>query len=112
LFFFFVWKFFFFDEILASNDLPDENPRKIELIHNQNQTIKPIKQDPIEPQRIARPDTPDSGKFKPWLNKFFRIIYLLGCEIDEKCSDDAIPYKIISGDGIEKYPIICFNNKL
>ncbi|CAF3425490.1 unnamed protein product [Rotaria socialis] len=34
------------------------------------------------------------------------------CEIDEKCADDAIPYKIVSGDGIEKYPIICFNNKL
>jgi hypothetical protein len=64
VFFFRLKIFFFFDEILASNDLPDENPRKIELIHNQNQTIKPIKQDPIEPQRIPRPDTPDSGKFK------------------------------------------------
>ena len=36
----------------------------------------------------------------------------LGCEIDEKCSDDSIPYKVVSGDGIDKYPIICFNNKL
>jgi hypothetical protein len=38
--------------------------------------------------------------------------FFLGCEIDEKCSDEAIPYKVVSGDGIEKYPIICFNNKL
>jgi len=103
---------FFFDGILASNDLPDGNRHTVKLNHNQNQTVKPIKQDPVEPPRIPRPPTPDSGKSKFRLNKFFSIIYLLGCEIDEKCSDDAIQYKIISGDGIEKYPIICFNNKL
>jgi hypothetical protein len=45
-------------------------------------------------------------------NKIISIYSFSGCEIEEKCSDDAIPYKIISGDGVEKYPIICFNNKL
>ncbi|CAF4241194.1 unnamed protein product, partial [Adineta steineri] len=74
---------------------PHENSHKVELVHNQNHTIKPLKPDQIEPQRIQRPAAPDAG-----------------CEIDEKCSDDAIPYKVVSGDGIEKYPIICFNNKL
>ncbi|CAF3774801.1 unnamed protein product [Adineta steineri] len=78
-----------------STDQPHENSHKVELVHNQNHTIKPLKPDQIEPQRIQRPAAPDAG-----------------CEIDEKCSDDAIPYKVVSGDGIEKYPIICFNNKL
>ncbi|CAF1035789.1 unnamed protein product [Rotaria sp. Silwood1] len=78
-----------------SDELPNEGPPKIELTHNQNQTIKYNKPNLIERQRIQRPPIPDAG-----------------CEIDEKCSDDAIPYKIISGDGVEKYPVICFNNKL
>ncbi|CAF3535907.1 unnamed protein product [Rotaria sordida] len=79
----------------SSDVLPNGTPSKIELTPNQNQTIKSKKQNPIERQRLLRPPIPDAG-----------------CEIDEKCSDDAIPYKIISGDGVEKYPIICFNNKL
>lgn len=50
---------------------------------------------------------------KKFIFIFINYLFIyLGCEIEEKCSDDAIPYKIISGDGIEKYPIICFNNKL
>ncbi|CAF2618163.1 unnamed protein product [Rotaria sp. Silwood2] len=78
-----------------SDESPDGIPSKIELVPNQNQTIISNQQKPIDRQRILRPAIPDAG-----------------CEIDEKCSDDAIPYKIISGDGVEKYPIICFNNKL
>lgn len=37
---------------------------------------------------------------------------ILGCEIDEKCSSGSIPYKVISGEGTQKLPMICFNNKL
>lgn len=40
------------------------------------------------------------------------VFDFLGCEIVETCSDDSIPYKVVSGDGLEKYPTICFNNKL
>lgn len=40
------------------------------------------------------------------------MFFLLECEIDEKCSDDSIPYKASSGEGTEKHPFICFNNKL
>ncbi|CAF3530075.1 unnamed protein product [Rotaria socialis] len=75
-----------------SNEAPTGSISKLETVHNQNQTVK---QNSIDRQRIQRPSIPDAG-----------------CEIDEKCADDAIPYKIVSGDGIEKYPIICFNNKL
>ncbi|CAF1025896.1 unnamed protein product [Adineta ricciae] len=35
-----------------------------------------------------------------------------GCEINEKCSRDSFAFKITSGDGLNKYPSICFNNKL
>ncbi|CAF1137046.1 unnamed protein product [Didymodactylos carnosus] len=35
-----------------------------------------------------------------------------GCEIEYKCRNNEIPYKAISGDGMDKYPIICFDNKL
>jgi hypothetical protein len=48
--------------ILASNDLPNENPTKIEIVQKQNHTVNPIKKDPPEPQRIQRPPTPDAGK--------------------------------------------------
>lgn len=34
------------------------------------------------------------------------------CQIDEKCTGEQVPYKIISGDGMDKYPMICFNGKL
>ncbi|UJR23354.1 hypothetical protein I4U23_026366 [Adineta vaga] len=78
-----------------SNESSNDHPSQVELVYNQNQTLKPTKNEPAEPQRITRPAVPDAG-----------------CEIDEKCSDDSIPYKVVSGDGIEKYPIICFNNKL
>jgi hypothetical protein len=48
--------------ILASNDFADELPRRIEVINNQNRTTKPVKEDPADPQRIARPSTPDAGR--------------------------------------------------
>lgn len=34
------------------------------------------------------------------------------CEITEKCSANTIPYKIRSGDGLEKPPVVCFDNQL
>lgn len=90
---------FFNTFILTKNDLsenlPAENQRQIPTAVNLQRTEKPAKENPAEPVRVQRPATPDAG-----------------CEIEEKCSDDAIPYKIISGDGIDKYPVICFNNKL
>ncbi|CAF1133187.1 unnamed protein product, partial [Adineta steineri] len=45
-----------------STDQPHENSHKVELVHNQNHTIKPLKPDQIEPQRIQRPAAPDAGK--------------------------------------------------
>jgi hypothetical protein len=75
-----------------SNPLPDQQLHTYTDEPHQNQTIKPPEspKPPIKP--LAIPDT--------------------GCEIEEKCSDGSIPYKVISGDGLDKYPIICFNNKL
>ncbi|CAF0787597.1 unnamed protein product [Adineta ricciae] len=78
-----------------SDEISNERSNRVVLVYSHNQTIKPSKNEPIEPQRITRPAVPD-----------------VGCEIDEKCSDDSIPYKVVSGDGIDKYPVICFNNKL
>ncbi|CAF3511522.1 unnamed protein product [Rotaria socialis] len=75
---------------LVSDNLLDRNFRKGEQIYNQNQTKLFFSQSLV--QRSLLPD--------------------LGCEIDDKCSDDTIPYKAISGEGTDKYPIICFNNKL
>jgi len=48
--------------ILASTDFPDELPRRIEVINNQNRTTKSVKEDPVDPQRIPRPSTPDAGR--------------------------------------------------
>ncbi|CAM4802124.1 unnamed protein product [Rotaria magnacalcarata] len=75
---------------LVSDNVLDRNFRKGEQIYNRNQTKLFFPQPLV--QRSLLPD--------------------LGCEIDDKCSDDTIPYKAISGEGTDKYPIICFNNKL
>jgi hypothetical protein len=61
-FVFFQLRILFKFGILASNDPSDESPRKIEVIHNPNQTVKPIKQDPVEPRRIPKQPIPDPGK--------------------------------------------------
>ena len=63
---------------------------------NQNQT-SPTNVLPsfVEPQRLRRPLVVDEG-----------------CEIEEKCSEDSIPYKVVSGEGLDRYPLICFNNRL
>ncbi|CAF0720231.1 unnamed protein product [Brachionus calyciflorus] len=34
------------------------------------------------------------------------------CVIEEKCTGQSVPYKIVSGEGMDKYPIICLNGKL
>ena len=34
------------------------------------------------------------------------------CVIEEKCTVEQVPYKLVSGDGMDKYPQICFNGKL
>jgi len=60
--FFFQLRILFKFGLLAANDLSDESPRKIEVIHNPNQTVKPIKKDPVEPPRIQKQPTPDPGK--------------------------------------------------
>jgi hypothetical protein len=48
--------------ILASNDFPGEIPPRIGVVNNPNHTVKPVKQDHVEPQRIVRPSTPDAGR--------------------------------------------------
>ncbi|CAF3338332.1 unnamed protein product [Rotaria sp. Silwood1] len=77
-----------------SDNLSDKNFRTGEQIYNQNQTDEYLSF-PQENKQIKRLLVPDAG-----------------CEIDETCSHDSIPYKVISGTGTDKYPMICFNNKL
>ncbi|CAF1042224.1 unnamed protein product [Rotaria sordida] len=74
-----------------SDNPSDKNFRIRDQIYNQNQTDEY----PTLQQQTKWPSVADAG-----------------CEIDEKCSYDSIPYKVISGIGTEQYPIICFNNKL
>ncbi|CAF3773594.1 unnamed protein product [Rotaria sordida] len=74
-----------------SDNPSDKNFRIRDQIYNQNQTDEY----PTLQQQTKWPSVADAG-----------------CEIDEKCSYDSIPYKVISGTGTEQYPIICFNNKL
>jgi len=63
---------------------------------NQNQTSSTnVLPSFVEPQRLRRPLVVDEG-----------------CEIEEKCSEDSIPYKVVSGEGLDRYPLICFNNRL
>lgn len=53
------------------------------------------------------------GKSLPslYLHSFLIIMYI-ECVIPEKCHDNAVPYKLISGEGMEKFPVICLNGKL
>jgi hypothetical protein len=50
--------------ILASNDFPGEIPPRIGVVNNPNHTVKPVKQDHVDPQRIVRPSTPDAGRLR------------------------------------------------
>ncbi|RNA19337.1 O-linked-mannose beta-1-2-N-acetylglucosaminyltransferase 1-like [Brachionus plicatilis] len=34
------------------------------------------------------------------------------CEIEEKCTAQSVAYKLVSGQGMDKYPVICLNGKL
>ena len=43
-------------------ELPTESPPRIEILPKFNLTDKPIKQDPLAPQRIPRPVTPEPGR--------------------------------------------------
>ncbi|CAF1025761.1 unnamed protein product [Adineta steineri] len=74
-----------------SDDGSETNLRTDEGLYNSNGTGNSIDLQ----QQITRSPVPDAG-----------------CEIKEKCSDKYVPYKVISGDGLDKYPMICFNNKL
>lgn len=40
------------------------------------------------------------------------IIFEEECKIQESCTDQQVPYKILSGDGKDKYPVICLNGKV
>ena len=67
----------------------------------------------ISIRAISRPSTVDPGTYCVFeMISFKKIDIQSGCEIDEKCSSDSFAYKITSGDGLSKYPSICFNNKL
>ncbi|CAF2490560.1 unnamed protein product [Rotaria sp. Silwood2] len=77
-----------------SDNVSDKKFRTGEQVYNQNQTDEHPTLQP-ENRQTKRLSVPD-----------------VGCEIDQTCSYDSIPYKVTSGAGTEKYPIICFNNKL
>ena len=34
------------------------------------------------------------------------------CIISEECTDKKIPYRVVSGSGLDKFPYICFNGKV
>ena len=90
---------------LASNALRGKDSQEFSLGSNETRQHSA--------HAINRPATVDPGKYRVFSIISFRNNDIdLGCEIDEKCSSDSFAFKVISGDGINKYPSICFNNKL
>lgn len=99
---------------LASDNVPEDSKPKPVQTSVPEELPKPAAPQPApERPKIKRPETPDPGmSFHRITDGFLSNGNLLGCEIVETCSDDSVPYKVVSGDGLEKYPMICFNNKL
>jgi hypothetical protein len=46
---------------LVPDEMPTEDPPRVEVIQKSNLTEKPTKEEPIAPQRISRPVVPDAG---------------------------------------------------
>lgn len=62
------------------------------------------KQQDIKREKTAPPTKPPSYPKATTIDQ--------GCEIEEKCHENAIPYKLVSGDGLKQYPMMCLNGKL
>ena len=99
----------------ASDELSSEIGRADEYSQNQSHRWKQSSAGQGVESKVPRrqPITNDGEEHHRCFSSLECLLcYLLACKIEEKCSEDTIPYKVVSGEGTDKYPVICFNNQL